>query len=437
MFWETPRNPEAPAVITADKGDYAYHELFRRADESAASLPNSRCLVFILCTNSVESVIAYLACLRHNHVALLLNRDTKEDILDRLISTYSPNYIHDPQTGFRPVAGSPPAVLHKDLALLLSTSGSTGSPKLVRLSHTNLQSNAEAISEYLNLSPSERPISVLPLYYSFGLSILNSHLACGGALLLTQESLISPSFWSFLSDKQATSLSGVPYTYQMLELLSFRKKNFPSLRYLSQAGGHLPKEMVHTYAQWAREHDIRFYVMYGQTEATARMSYLPPNLAEQHSDSIGVAIPGGHFDIDSEELIYRGANVSMGYATCRADLSKGDENQGILHTGDTARMDENGLFYITGRLKRFLKIAGNRFSLDELEARFLEQGIQAVCGGTDSRLLVAITNPEHKKTASQFLKDSWHLMKNQYEIRIVDSIPRNQAGKVLYSQLFN
>lgn len=437
MFWETPRNPEAPAVITADNGDYTYDELFRLADESAASLPDSRCLVFILCTNSIESVIAYLACLRHNHVALLLNRDTKEDILDRLVTTYSPNYIHDPETGFRPVEGAPPAALHKDLALLLSTSGSTGSPKLVRLSHTNLQSNAESISEYLHLSPSERPISVLPLYYSFGLSILNSHLVCGGAILLTRESLISPSFWSFFSDKQATSLSGVPYTYQMLELLSFRKKNFPSLRYLSQAGGHLPKEMVHTYAQWAKIHNLRFYVMYGQTEATARMSYLPPHLAEQHSDSIGVAIPGGRFDIDSDELIYRGPNVSMGYATCRADLSKGDENQGILHTGDTARMDENGLFYITGRLKRFLKIAGNRFSLDELEARFLEQGIQAVCGGTDARLLVAITDPEHKNTASHFLKNSWHLLKNQYEICVVDSIPRNQAGKVLYSQLFS
>lgn len=211
----------------------------------------------------------------------------------------------------------------------------------------------------------------------------------------------------------------------------------------------MPEKLVKTYAQWALEKGILFYVMYGQTEATARISYLPPGEALLHPDSIGVAIPNGKLYLVDEnnrrinkpgsvgELVYNGNNVCMGYAETRADLAKEDENNGILKTGDLAKFDSNGLFYITGRLKRFLKIAGNRFGLDELESQFNKAGIFAVCGGTDGKLLVAVTSANDVQPAADFLKNTWHLMKKQYRVIHVPEIPRAESGKILYAELFN
>ena len=362
-----------------------------------------------------------------------------------LAEIYKPDYIYAPvENGnykLEKQSDDAACALHPELSLLLSTSGSTGSPKLVRLTNTNLQANAAAIAEYLQLDSTERAITNLPFYYSYGLSIINSHLHVGATLLLTDDSIISPSFWQFADTQGFTSLAGVPYTYDMLEAVGFRKRECPTLRYMTQAGGHMAADKVSRYAEWAKDKKLRFYVMYGQTEATARMSYLPPSKALFHPDSIGIAIPGGSFHIDAPEgeigeLVYKGDNVCMGYAESRADLALVNVNKGLLRTGDMARKDENGLFYITGRLKRFLKIAGNRFGLDELDSFFSARGIEAVCGGTDGKLLIAITNPEHKNDVSILLKETWHLMRNQFKVQVVPQIPRSSTGKILYSELF-
>ncbi|MDO5450070.1 MAG: AMP-binding protein [Akkermansia sp.] len=443
-FWQHCADPHAPALVKGPGNAVDYGQLHAAADTFAAALPH-RSLVFIRSGNNAETVAAYLGCLRHGHVCLLISRDLGADMLTRLADTYQPDYIYGPgEDGayrLEKREGSP-LPLHPDLAVLLSTSGSTGSPKLVRLTAANLQANAAAIAEYLQLTPQERPVTNLPFYYSYGLSILNSHLLAGAALLLTEESIISPAFWQLCDSCGATSMAGVPYTYDMLEAVGFRRRNMPALRSMTQAGGHMSREMVETYAAWAQERGIRFYVMYGQTEATARMSYLPPHLAAQHPDSIGIAIPGGSFSIDAAdgsaegELVYRGPNVCMGYAETRADLALGDVNGGVLHTGDVAVCGADGLYRITGRLKRFLKIAGNRFSLDELDAHFHRRGIEAVCGGTDGKLLVAITDAAQKAAAAAYLKDTWHLMRTQFKVMVVERIPRSATGKVLYRELF-
>ena len=453
-FWNQPSSLWAnTAVILPDGGKVTYGELYHRADTFASQLPERSFLVMKV-DNDLLTICAYLACLRHDHVALLLSRDLKDNLLDDLIERYKPDYLYSVDEGghysLTPLFAKEHQgrTFHPDLSLLLSTSGSTGSPKLVRLTKKNLLQNARSIADYLELTATERPITNLPFYYSYGLSILNSHLQVGAALLLTKDSLVSPAFWKFYVEGQATSLAGVPYTYDMLEAVAFRKRSVSSLRYMTQAGGHMSSDMVLRYASWAKERGIRFYVMYGQTEATARMSYLPPHLAEEHPGSIGYAIPGGEFSLmdddgnlisdcnEEGELVYKGANVCMGYASSREDLLSGDVNQGVLHTGDIAKRDEQGLFYITGRLKRFLKIAGNRFALDELEEQFLRRGIHAVCGGTDNRLLVAVTEETSKKEAEGFLKSTWHLMKTQYRVFVVESIPRSETGKVLYEELF-
>ncbi len=450
-FWERDTGLQSPALIHGDGTVVTYAELYSRADAFASQL-RKRSLVFIRCGNNEETVAAYLGCLRHRHVCLLISREMNADMLTRLVETYVPDCIYGPgangEYSIQHMEATSTEPLHNDLSVLLSTSGSTGSPKLVRLTADNLQANAESIAQYLGLDETERPVSNLPFYYSYGLSILNSHLQAGAALLLTDDSIISPAFWKLCDTYGATSLAGVPYTYDMLEAVGFRKRAMPALRYMTQAGGHMSAEMVHTYAAWSQERGIRFFVMYGQTEATARMSYLPPQFAWEHSGSIGVAIPGGRFSIlDAQggtvtepeqegELVYEGANVSMGYAKNRAELAKGDENHGALHTGDVAKFDTEGLFYITGRLKRFLKIAGNRFSLDELDAHFKRMGIEAVCGGNDGKLQVAITDMRQQAAVSAYLKNTWHLMRTQFKVVPVENIPRSATGKILYAEIF-
>lgn len=451
-FWDNGGAAARPAFIRQGGGSMTYGELYHAADAWAAQLPQ-RSLIFIKAANNIPTLIAYLGCLRNGHVCMPVSKDMGTDMFGTLCSIYEPDFIYEPAEGeeyrLRPYAEAPKrTVLHPDLALLLSTSGSTGSPKLVRLTKQNVFSNACAIAEYLELTEQERPVTNLPFYYSYGLSVLNSHLQVGATLLLTSDSIISPAFWAFCREQGVTSMSGVPYTYDMLEAVAFRKSCPETLRTLTQAGGHMAQEKVQAYAEWSAASGRRFYVMYGQTEATARMSYLPPQEALRRSSSIGIAIPGGSFSVLAEdgstiaaedcegELIYHGANVSMGYALCKEDLALGDTNNGTLHTGDVAKRDAEGFYYITGRLKRFLKIAGNRFGLDELERQLAKQGIEVVCGGSDGRLQVAITDAAAKKATADYLKATWHLLRNQYEIRVVDSIPRSSTGKIFYGELF-
>lgn len=452
-FWNRIQDTHRTALITPAGEHISYRELYDRADSAVAPLGDSPQLVFLRCKNTPQVVAAYLGCLRHGHVALLLNAEIEQSMFERMLAIYEPNYIFSGEKEtptWQHYSDTPHAdMLHPDLALLLSTSGSTGSPKLVRLTKKNLQANAASIAEYLQLTAQERPVTNLPLYYSYGLSVINSHLLVGAGILLTADSLISPRFWTFCDENGVTSLSGVPYTYDMLEAVGFRKRPLPTLRSMTQAGGHMPQERVLTYANWAQERGIRLYIMYGQTEATARMSYLPPDLAAAYPGSIGIAVPGGTFSLrDAKndlittpdtpgELIYHGDNVSMGYAETKEDLSLGDTNCGTLHTGDMATVNEQGLYYITGRLKRFLKIAGNRFGLDELEAHFHTLGIEAVCGGSDGKMLIAVTQESQKEAVSATLKSTWHLLRNQYRIIVVDSIPRSATGKILYQQLFS
>ena len=337
--------------------------------------------------------------------------------------------------------------IHPDLALLLTTSGSTGSPKLVRLSYENLRSNAESIAQYLGITSEERPITSLPMYYSYGLSVINSHLIKGATLLLTDKPVIQKDFWTFAKKQKATSLAGVPYTYEMLRRLRIFKMDLPYLKTLTQAGGKLNAKIAEEYIRNAKECGKRFIIMYGQTEATARMSYLPWEHAEEKYASIGIAIPGGRFsltdadgneiseaDVDGE-LVYEGANVSLGYAECIADLAKGDENHGVLHTGDIARRDADGYYYITGRLKRFVKVWGNRCNLDATEQLVKAITTNCACAGVDDKITVFVTEEGLEARIKNYLSEKMGLNPRAFAVKVIDSIPKNTSGKILYSEL--
>jgi acyl-coenzyme A synthetase/AMP-(fatty) acid ligase len=452
-----------PAAINEQGEILSCADINRIMETVCVEIP-SRSLVFCLCSNSFGALSGYMAFINRRIVSAMLDAKTDRELLKKMISRYEPSFVWIPKNKsddfetWNPIVSvydyillkNPVSVFHtlyKDLALLLTTSGSTGSPKLVRLTYTNLLANAKSIAEYLSLDENERSITVLPMHYSFGLSIINSHLLKGATLLLTNKSLMEKDFWIFLKNEKATSLSGVPYTYEMLKRLRFFRMDLPSLRTLTQAGGKLNTELCREFAEYAQNTGRQFIVMYGQTEATARMSYLPPEQALSKAGSIGVAIPGGKFDLADEnqqliegsgqtgELVYQGPNVSLGYAESAEDLAKGDENRGILYTGDLAQRDDDGYYYIVGRKKRFVKLFGNRINLDETEQILKSVYRDCACVGTDDRMIIYITEKDKESEIKQFISAKTNIHISAFDVKYIASIPKNSAGKTIYTGL--
>ncbi|MDN4492215.1 AMP-binding protein [Ureibacillus aquaedulcis] len=435
---------EKIAVITEEK-QYTYKELNEMVQQFKFSSDDKK-LVLLLCKNKIEMLSAYLSALNNHHAVMLISADTNAELLISIVNEYKPYWIVGTYSfdGYRQVGliqervSSSNTPIHKDLAILLSTSGTTGSQKFVRLSYENIQSNAEAIVEYLNIDENERAIMNLPMSYSYGLSIINSHLQAKASILLTDESVMSKIFWQFVQEQQATSIAGVPFTYQMLQRIGFLKMDLPHLKTLTQAGGRLNEKLVKIFAQYAKEQNKRFFVMYGQTEASPRMSYIPSERVVEKAGSIGIAIPGGDLSIDAEtgELIYKGSNVMMGYASCLADLEKGDEMNGILHTGDTATSDQDDYFIITGRMKRFIKLFGLRINLDEVEKK-LESEVHTLiaCTGNDDKLMIAIDKEQYITKVQDVVEQYYKLHRTAYKVIVLDAIPRFASGKIDYVTL--
>jgi acyl-coenzyme A synthetase/AMP-(fatty) acid ligase len=332
--------------------------------------------------------------------------------------------------------------------VLLSTSGSTGSQKFVRISYENLYANALSISTYLNIKKTDVTITNLPLSYSFGLSVVNSHLLAGAKVVYTDYSVVQKEFWDLVKEQKVTSLFGVPYTFEILDKMRFFRMDLPHLRLIGQAGGRMNPTLQEKYIAFCAQNGIEYYTMYGQTEATARMSYVPPHMAKKKLGSIGIPIPGGRFELRDEnnqlieatdsvgELVYFGPNVSLGYATCRDDLMKEDDNQGVLYTGDLAKRDSDDYYYLVGRKNRFLKLFGNRVSLQDLEDKLQELGIESVCGGTDDKLIAYTTVADKMEFITTWLSDVTSIHRSAFEVKYIDRIPRNLSGKILYKELF-
>ena len=464
MFYEI-QPSEKKALICANGSSLSYRQLAEDVSALGACL-RTRTLAFCLCENSPASVVGYLACLNKKTVPLLLDKKINEGLLEELLHCYRPDYLYVPAEKAQGFADyetrtsysnyvllcrreAQETVLFENLALLLTTSGSTGSPKLVRQSYRNIQSNAEAIVSYLQLTADERPITTLPINYTYGLSIINSHLQVGATILMTDDSMNMKHFWDFFRAQEATSFGGVPFTYEMLKKIRFFRMNLPSLRYMTQAGGKLPPELHKEFAQWCREQDKAFVVMYGQTEATARMGYLPADKSLENFGSMGYAIPGGRFilaDVNGNEittpetvgeLIYEGDNVTLGYAQCRADLARGDERGGRLETGDMAKFDADGYYYVVGRKKRFLKIFGNRVNLDEIDLLIKKTFPDLDCAstGVDDHMQTYITREDLTDEVRRWLAATTHLSESAFEVKYIQDLPKNEAGKILYKEL--
>lgn len=451
------------AVIT-DAGEvFTYSDINRMQSELFAII-NGRKLVVALCSNTIGSLIGYICFINNSIVPIMLDKNINLVLLKKLLNNYNPDYLWVPNEfeffkdfnvkctmcGYKLIEYNShrKAIMFKELALLLTTSGTTGSPKLVRLSYKNVQSNTSSIISYLDICENERAITVLPMSYTYGLSIINTHLYSGACILLTDASVCEKRFWRFFNEYRGTSISGVPYTYEMLRKVNFANFCVPSLKTMTQAGGKLSVDDSEYFYDFAKNTNRRFFTMYGQTEATARISYLPFEYMRQKKGSVGIPVIGGKFKIVDDnnnklkkyeigEIVYEGDNVSLGYAFDQYDLIKGDENKKTLHTGDMGYIDNDGFLYIQGRIDRSVKVLGNRINLNELEEIIQDIfRIQTICIYYEKKIYIFLTKLPSKKIKEQ-ISAITGLNRNFFVIKVIKEFPRNVIGKVEHKLLMN
>ncbi len=451
-------------LLDDEQNGYSYSDLILLCRSDQFSETKGR-LVICLIENNIHSLIGYLALIISGAVPMLIPANINNRFLKKYIEDFKPKYIWSPRSinvnmddfSIKKTIGDYNLIglkqkdfaLNASLALLLSTSGTTGSSKFVRLSKLNLLSNASSIVKYLSLNSSETPITTLPPNYSFGLSIIHSHVLVGAKLLVTKKTFFDEIFWDFLKESKATSLSGVPFHFEMLKKVGLERLKSSSITSVTQAGGALSSKLGEEFASFFKKNNITFFIMYGQTEASPRISYLDPIKSTLKIKSIGSAIPKGKLWLENEkgeriqkpntagELIYKGPNVYMGYANSYLDLAKGYEGKKVLRTGDLAKNDADGDFYIVGRISRFIKLFGNRISLTDLEKKVERFGYECACANNDDSLNLFVKNIELNDAAKikKMLVKDLKFSKNLIKIYGLVDFPRSESGKILYPKL--
>lgn len=447
------------ALIDNEKNHVTYGHLVELMKTVGAQV-EPRSLVFILCKNTVGAMVGYLGFIEHEAVPVMLNAKIDNELLINLLNIYTPAYIWAPveeakRFDYEKIFENYGYVLLKTqntiyllndkLQLCMTTSGSTGSPKLVRYKKGNLEVNAKNVAIAFGWTENERPICDLGMQYTMGLNVINTHLYVGATVLLTTYNLMSAEFWDYIKKERGTNFTGVPFSYDIFYRLHFERMELPDLYTLSQGGGKMTDARFRQLAEYAKNTGKRFIASFGTTETSARMACLPAELALTKIGSIGKAIPEGELflideagtvlnDIVAEgEMCYKGPNVTMGYAVCKEDLLKEDEFNGEYHTGDLARRDEEGCYFVTGRLSRFIKLLSYRVSLDQAERLIRQEfNIDCACAGTDKQMNIYITDESKKEAVLEFISTKLGLFKSLFKVFVVPQILRNDTGKIQY-----
>ena len=456
------RHIEKIAAIDDSGGKLTYGQIIKDCKKISENIKD-RELIFCLCENTCDSLAGYIAFYENKDVSLLLPSSMDSELLNNLINVYKPAYLWLPKVlsykfNYEVIrvhnsyvilkTGHVSYSIAKNLSILHMTSGTTGSPKLVRYKYGNLESSARNVAKVFGWTQNERAICKLPMQYTMGLNVINSNLYAGATLLLTKADMLDPAFWSFIKENKGSSFTGVPYSYEILLKLHFYNMELPDLKTLAQGGGKLSKSSFKRIAEYASETGKRFFATYGTTETSARAAYLAPELASSKCCSIGSAIPEGELSLIDEagneitgqcaqgELVYRGPNVTLGYAFCADDLLLGDDFKGVYYTGDIARRDETGNYYITGRKKRFIKLYGLRVNLEQCEHLIkTEFGIDCACKGNDVWMDIYITDKDYEKSIKSYLREKTGLREADFKVNIISQIPRSESGKILYQEL--
>jgi acyl-CoA synthetase (AMP-forming)/AMP-acid ligase II len=431
-------------AVTGER--YALRDL-----DDAVGVTDKQALAFLYLDNSIASIKVLLNCLNSKLTLALLSPKLNMEYKQRLEQAYTPFYIYDVTRGevpgfdlqdnmlFRNKKGVT-NVIHPDIKLLLSTSGTTGSPKFVKLSEDNLIQNALSILDYLPVNNGDITPLNLPVFYSYGLSVFTTNSIAGGQVVCGNRDVVQKEFWEDMEQYGYTSVAGVPYVYEMLHRIGFCRREYPSLRYMTQAGGKLNGSLIKSFGEYLADRNKQFFVMYGQTEATARMAYMPPHDLLKKIGSIGMPIKEGQFTLapDTNELLYSGPNVFGGYATSAADLAT-FERLPVLHTGDVAKRDADGYYYITGRLKRFVKLFGTRINLDEVETILKQetQGETFACIGVEDRHLLVFHRQatQDDNSIRSLLAKKLGLHPTAFKVQKIAEFPLTPNGKLDYTAM--
>lgn len=455
---------DAPALVSGS-GVVTFRALRQQAEVAAEALFGSggKRLAFCFLPNSTAMVIAYLCAVTGGHAVGLFPPATPTDRKRRLVERYRPDVLiapgHEPDgcfggPGYRPLAwpgagsglmawaAEPAGGLADELALLLSTSGSTGTPKLARLSAANIAANAAAIASSLGISPAQRAVTSLPVCHAYGLSVINSHLAAGSCVAVTEQSPLTPGFWRFAHEHGVVEVAGTPLVYRTVLGRRQGRDLPPSVRVMTQAGGRLGHGLSQAALTWMEASGGRFYCMYGQTEATSRISCLDSSCLRAKLGSVGTPLAGGRITVGSPlaggadgPISYAGPNVMMGYALTRGDLRRGSEVGG-LDTGDLGHLDEDGFLYVTGRSSRFVKVNDRRVSLDDVEEWFqLGDGCAAVADGMEAIVVFTTSRGARLETSRRALAATLGAPGSAVRTAHISAIPRTASGKVDYAQL--
>ena len=428
------------ALISLDEKKYSYKEILETADQIESKIGN-RSLIVMIADNDVAPIMGYISFIRSDNVTILLDKSFKIEYIQKIINKYKPNYLFGPPEYFDQSIKTDVVFflknyklfktnykkhkkINKKNLLLLSTSGTTQNPKFVRLSNSNLYNNTRSIIKYLKIKSDHNTITTMPMGYSYGLSIINTHLSSGSKIILNNKTVFDRSFWKLVDKYKITSFGGVPQLYELLKQLKFEKINLPHLKYLTQAGGKLEKKILKYFENICKEKNIKFIIMYGQTEASPRISYLEWKKFTLKFGSIGKVLSGSKFKILDKrgkyikstysvgELIFFGKNVSLGYASDLEDLYKSDINKGKLFTGDLVYKDNDNYLYIVGRKNRISKIFGLRINLDDIEKQLKKKQYEVKCVPDNKYLKILITNDYNHEKMKQTIQNLYGINRN-------------------------
>ena len=427
-------------------------------------------LTVMLANNSIGSIICYISLVKKRYPVLILDEKISKKFLKKIIKLYKPENIFlstensllrnskDYKFNFKFKKFQFLKNVNKDtfeiknnLSILATTSGSTGSAKLVRQSYNNIKSNTYSIIKYLRLNKDNITITNLPLSYTFGMSIINTHLEVGSKIVITKKTIFEKKFWELFKIYQINTIYGVPYTYEILDRLNFFSKNTKNLKLLAQAGGKITETLQRKIYLYINRYKKFFSIMYGQAEATTRISYLPYNKFGKKIGSIGIPIPGGKIKLIDDnsqeiknpstigEIVYEGKNVCMGYAFDRDDINKKDEWNGKIFSGDLAKRDNEGYYYIVGRKKRFSKIYGLSINLDEIEnllkSKFSFSEFAVI--SLENKIMIFSSTRGMKNKILNYIRTNININIRTFEIIFIKKIPNLSNGKNNYKALLD
>lgn len=442
-------------IIDESDKNYTKDEIYIFSKRTIFSFKKKNLILF--CGgNDAISILYYLSFLINKQAVILFDKDCEKEKINYLINKFNPDYIfkknsfkiesydtisEDKEYIFLKNNSPTKTVINKNLAILLSTSGSLKESKFVKLSYENIFENSISISKYLKLKNNDLSITSLPLYYSYGLSVLHSHIFFNRKIVCNNYSLLQKEFWQMLTKYKITNLSFVPFNFEILDRIGIDRFDLSSLKFLTVAGGKLSENLTKKFCNIFKKKKINFYSMYGQTEASPRISYINLKNLLKKPNSCGRAIPGGVIKINKAdekgvgEIVYKGKNIFKGYAQNRLDCLI-IENIKQLYTGDIGHIDKDGDLFILGRKKRDIKVYGIRINLDILENSLKKNNFKIICHKYKDKLAILYENINFdKKEFLNSLNKLTALKEKDLQFEKVDQFPRLNNDKIDYKVL--